>query len=534
MRSGGGSIGAILVAVWLAQLSPDSCLGQSVYGSTPDWVSADTPYSTGGALVDLDHDGWLDFVVANGNDMRRERLAVYYNNGDGTLPVSPDWLAGDSEYNGHLSVADVNGDGWLDVAVGLTMDDPGTATARLYLNNEGTLSSLPDWSSLDEVAAFHVAFGDVNGDGLPDLAVGTGFAYEGSHRWHNYVYLNVGGTLELSPSWVSADTWDYWDIFFCDVDDDGWLDLVGIGGGTYTWVYQNDEGTLDAVASWQTMDNSGQFSLGGTYGDVDADGWVDLFVSDNTQLSGGSGYFRRYDGLPGGLFTTTPTWTFYQQYGSVVTLADIDADGDLDLFTGGWWGYTRYFLNTDGLFPAAPDWRSGGTSVVETICFGDVDKDGVRRPVETFDVSATPGRHVFKLARQPIEGIVYILVDGVPLNPDQYTFGPIHGWISVGPEPATSVTVRYSYTLKPEMAIANWDDNRGNYLYYNLNDAGRFGDFDRDEDVDLVDFADYVQCMDGPDEPVTFDCAQVFDSDGDSDVDMADFLDLQAVFTGSR
>ena len=416
---------------------------QVVYNSTPDWVSSDTLYSTGGALVDLDRDGWLDFVVANGNDIRRERLAVYYNNGDGTLPLTPNWLADDAEYNGHLSIADVNGDGWPDVAVGLTIDDPGTATARLYLNNAGTLSSLPDWESPDEVAAFHVDFGDVNGDGRADLAVGTGFGYHGSHRWHNYVYTNVAGTLESTASWVSTDVWDYSDILFGDVNDDGWLDLIGVGENTDTWVYLNRSGTLAATASWHTTDNPGQFSVMGTYGDLDDDGRPELFTTDNTQLFAGTGHFRRYDGLPGGLFTTTPTWTYFEGYGSAITLADVDADGNLDLATGGWWDRTRYFLNTDGLLSSTPDWSSGGTSVVEAICFGDVDRDGLRRPLESFDVSAAPGQHLFQLAHQPIERIEYVLVDDTPLAPSEFTFDPVHGWISVGPEPSISVTVRY-------------------------------------------------------------------------------------------
>ena len=81
--------------------------GQPIYQNAPDWVSTDTPYSTGGALIDVDQDGWLDFVVANGNDMRREKMAVYYGRDDGTLPLNPDWQSDDLEYNGHLSIADV-------------------------------------------------------------------------------------------------------------------------------------------------------------------------------------------------------------------------------------------------------------------------------------------------------------------------------------------------------------------------------------------------------------------------------------------
>ena len=511
---------AISIAITL--LVVGTLRAQPVYNNVPDWISADTPVSTGGALVDLDQDGWLDFVVGNGNDIYREELVVYYNQGDGTLPSTPDWYSADQEYNGHVSVADVDGDGWIDVAVGLTLDDPGTPTARVYLNNAGTLSSLPDWSSPDEVAAFQVTFGDVNGDGRPDLAVGTGFGYHGSHRWSNYVYLNVGGALEATASWVSDDVWDYTDIFFCDVDDDGWLDLVGVGENTHTWVYLNDGGTLDTVATWHTTDNAGQFSVMGTYGDVDDDGLLDLFVTDNTQLFTGSGDIRRYDGLVGGLFTTTPTWTHHEGYGSAVALADIDADGDLDLATGSWWGPTNYFLNNAGLYPADPDWSSSRTSVIEAICFGDVNRDGQRYPVESFDVTTTPGRHLFRLAHQPVEQIDYVHVDGVPLDPDEFTFDMLHGWVSVGPEPVTSVTIRYVYSVKPDMAITNWD-NIGNYLYYNQNEAAGLGDFDADGDVDGDDFDAFAACFTGPGGgPVGPECVPG-DFDVDDDVDCHDW-----------
>ena len=277
MKTAAASVLTILVVT-------SALFGGPIYPTTPDWISSDTPYSTGGALVDINKDGWLDLVVGNGNDMRREQLAVYYGQGDGTLPTSPSWLADDFEYNGHVSTADVNGDGWIDVAVGLTEQDAGTATARVYLNNGGTLSSLPDWTTPDELAAFHIAFGDVNGDARPDLAVGTGWPYSSPHPWSSHIYLNVDGALEAAPSWVSDDTWDYGDIFFCDVDGDGWLDLIGVGEGTDTWVYLNDAGTLSTTATWHTTDNSAQFSVMGTYGDVDSDGWTDLFTTDNTQL----------------------------------------------------------------------------------------------------------------------------------------------------------------------------------------------------------------------------------------------------------
>jgi hypothetical protein len=140
-------------------------------------------------------------------------------------------------------VADVNGDGWPDVAVShLGEFNTFEPIAKLYLNNEGTLSSLPDWSAHIDGNAFGVDFGDMNNDGRPDLAVGTGWAYSPQRFYHNYVYLNVDGMLESTASWVSDDLNHYQGVLWVDGNEDGWLDLVGIGIGQQTKLYKRPVG----------------------------------------------------------------------------------------------------------------------------------------------------------------------------------------------------------------------------------------------------------------------------------------------------
>ena len=55
--------------------------GQTVpYNLTPDWVSTpDNHVATGLGLADINSDGWKDLIVANGNDIYRQSLVVYYN-----------------------------------------------------------------------------------------------------------------------------------------------------------------------------------------------------------------------------------------------------------------------------------------------------------------------------------------------------------------------------------------------------------------------------------------------------------------------
>ena len=41
--------------------------------SAPSWSSNDNDYSTGGVLADVNGDGWLDLLTSNGNDMNMDR-----------------------------------------------------------------------------------------------------------------------------------------------------------------------------------------------------------------------------------------------------------------------------------------------------------------------------------------------------------------------------------------------------------------------------------------------------------------------------
>jgi hypothetical protein len=455
-------------ALFICLFASGAAQAQTLYHTTPDWTSNDKKYSTGGAFVDLDRDGWLDLVVANGNDMAREYVVVYYNKGDGTFPLLPDWKAQDQTYNGHLDVADVNGDGWQDVAVVHLLESTGgDSAAKLYLNNNGTLSSLPDWSSTEKARSFGCAFGDVNNDGRPDLAVATGWAYSPAKYYKNYVYLNVNGQLEQTASWKSDDTSTDQGVLWVDANRDGWLDLVATGAKKATRIYPNLGGVLDTRPSWQSTDNNSQDAIMMTCGDVDGDGYEDLFVTDNNQLSGGSGQFRQYNGLAAGYFTTDPTWTYFDGYGSAIALADVDADNDLDLATGAWWDRTRLFFNDGTGFGASPNWNSAGTSVVEKIIFGDVNPtdDSVKIAVNVFPPDG--GRKLFHLSRRHIQGVSSVKLDGQVLDPSQYVASREHGWITVHQAPAVALEVEFTYSISVDMAITNWDSSKGNYLYYN-------------------------------------------------------------------
>jgi hypothetical protein len=447
-----------------------------VYSLTPDWVSGSPHYSTGGAFADFNNDGWLDFIVSDGNDMAQGHVRLYMNDGNGHLPTTASWESADVAYNGHLDVADINGDGWSDVAVSYL----GTGSslgpiARVYMNDNGVLSSSPSWTSNIIGNAFGVDFGDMNNDGRPDLAIATGWSYD-SYHYHTYVYLNTDGSYGSSPSWQSADQNIYMNVLWVDADDDGWLDLAGIADGTQTQIYRNINGVLEATASWYSADSANQFGIMLTAGDVTGDGIRDLFATDNTQL-GGDGYFKQYTGLSSGFFETTHSWGFFGDYGSAVALSDVNGDGLLDLATGAWWFSTNLFLNQGTGLPTTPSWSSSYETVNEKIVFGNIGPDFCE---QVFTEQFTPAgdRRLFYLPHRQIQGIDTVLCDGLPLDPSEYTSSRDEGWITVNTAPLESLDVTYRYSASQDMAVTNWDPDIGNYLYYNKMINGTLPQFD--------------------------------------------------------
>lgn len=436
-----------------------------IYSSTPDWVSSSPHYSTGGAFADINQDTWLDFVVSDGNDMGQGHVRVYLNDGNGHLPTTASWQSADVAYNGHLDVADVNGDGWPDVAVSyLGTGSSFGPIARVYLNNNGVLSSSPSWSANIIGNSFGLDFGDTNNDGRPDLAIATGWSYD-SYHYHTYVYLNQNGQYGSTPSWQSADDNIYMGILWVDADDDGWLDLAGIADSSQTQIYKNLDGVLETTASWYTTDSANQFGIMLTAGDVTGDGIRELFATDNTQL-GGDGLFKQYTGLSDGFFETSHSWGYYTGYGSAVALSDVNGDSFLDLAGGAWWENTVLFLNQGTGLPTTPSWSSSYSTVVEKIVFGNIGPDTCEQTY-TEQIIPSGDRKLFYLPHRQIQGIDQVICDGIVLYQSEYTSSRDEGWVTIGTVPTDSLEIVYRYSASQDMAVTNWDSTIGNYLYYN-------------------------------------------------------------------
>ena len=463
----------VLITFFLIFFSNLSLFSQVPFSTYPEWISLDVSnYSTGAAFADINQDGWIDLVIANGNDMARQRVAVYLNNGTGNYPGNPSWQSSDIDYHGHLDVGDVNADGYPDVAVSVYLGASGfgqKGKVKLYLNNAGTLSSTPDWVSYDSVYTFSCAFGDADGDGDLDLAVAGGESYSNRPE-HLRIYYNNGVMLDSLPGWMSQSTVYSYDVNWADFDNDGDMDLVFANEEYPNQIYENLGDSICTNPAWQSTDpakNANSLFVG----DLNNDGFIDLAISDNNQF-GGSGKFKLYQNNQGSM-ATTPFWSSgWSGRGSGIMMADIDNDNDMDLLTGGWWQPCRIYLNNNGNFSTNPEYTSNTNSVVEAIICGDYDNDAIN--TITNNNIGNGVKKLFYLPRTPLQKVITVIVDGDTLTLNQYCYDLECGWISLATAPDSGKLISFkvieSWDL--DMAISNWDPSKGNYLFINHSVSG--------------------------------------------------------------
>ena len=318
------------------------------------------PLTSGGynapAFGDADGDGDLDLVVGVQRglcfDTRSSVVNLFAFENVGTA-ASADYALQTNRLIETLDVgtrataalADVDGDGDLDLVVGNETDLETVQQATLaFYRNEGTASAPDyrladaDWLALDyDYGGYGPAFGDLDGDGDLDLLIG---GFNG-----RFALLRNTGTA-TAPVYVleddrfgGVDSGQYARATLGDLDGDGDLDLVTGGSDGRVGVYRNI-GTA-ATPAFDTQTN-------GRPGDADV-------------------AYAAAVGVPADVGED-----------SAPALVDLDGDGDLDLLLGTATGDVRVLRN-DGTasapsFVEAETIPGGRRRTVPAV--GDVDGDG--------------------------------------------------------------------------------------------------------------------------------------------------------------
>ena len=246
----------------------------------------------GVAWFDLDRDGHDDLILTSG---RGGRLAAFRNDGHGAFTPLTNGDISALVPRDQTSAVGALGGNSTQLFVGLSnYKDPqasGDAFCVYDLNKGVITNSFRG----QESSTGPLALADVNGDGTLDLFVGGSFI---PGKWPapatSLLFLNHGGqyALDLTNNPTFASLGLISGATFADLNGDGWPDLVIAGEWGPIRIFLNDRGRFrDATAQSGLAAFVGWWN-GVTIGDFDGDGQLDIAASNWGLNGGAAGYDR--------------------------------------------------------------------------------------------------------------------------------------------------------------------------------------------------------------------------------------------------
>jgi len=334
--------------------------------------------SGGVALFDYDNDGYLDIFFVNSLTVellkanQKTRSVLYRNNRDGTFSdVTDKARVGDVGWGMGCAVGDFNNDGFDDLYVTSIGPD------HLFKNNgNGTFTDVTQKAGVsDPRFSTGAAFLDYDNDGRLDLFVTNYVDFDISHlptfgegptcqfkgvpvqcgprglpgAGDSLFHNNGDGTFtDVSQKAGVADTRGYYglDVVGSDFDGDGWIDIFVANDSTPNFLYHNNgNGTFREIGfeSGTALDKNGneQGCMGVTLGDYNHDGLLDLFITNFDDeynvlyRNAGRGSFVDVSYESGVAMVSLP----YVGWGT--KFFDYDNDGWLDLFVANGHAYPQ-------------------------------------------------------------------------------------------------------------------------------------------------------------------------------------------------
>ena len=281
-------------------------------------------------FVDINGDGWDDIFVTNGLAAGQNNMLYLNDTNGGFETVINDDIVNDNERSDGASFADVDNDGDLD-AIMVTFGANGVGRLNYFYRNEGDGSFTHESSSAIGTSLTYsetATWIDINNDQFLDLYVTNSVG-----NLSNLYYENQGdgSFLQITNLSITNESIPSRSVDWIDYDDDGDCDLFITNETTNqpNSLFRNDGPNNFTQITNIPLVQDLKVSAGSSWGDIDNDGDFDLFVANwggyKNQLfiNNNNGDFTEDTNS---IIATPNTFSFGSTFG------DIDNDGDLDLF----------------------------------------------------------------------------------------------------------------------------------------------------------------------------------------------------------
>jgi hypothetical protein len=293
---------------------------------------------------------------------------VFYGSPSG-LSEHPDQVILGTEKDMRLgsdvdSVGDINKDGYSDIIVGADGWNDATGLVRLYLGGPDGLDDHPVWTYEGENAGDRFGHavtgaGDIDGDGWMDFAVGAPFVTSGEGKGAIYFFYGRENMGDMGPDQIIAGTVpkSYFGLSLRlagDVNNDGFTDLIistpEDDSGTHlkagrVELFLGTEHGIDPNPKLVVQGESDNALLGYSIaflGDINRDGYDDVAIGAPKHTSGGEaerGKFYIFLGDKGGFRKSPSIVEVGTKAGDQLSMGlagagDIDGDGFRDVLVG--------------------------------------------------------------------------------------------------------------------------------------------------------------------------------------------------------